>query len=193
MKLYVIVFILLLGACVPTQHTQNQPVSESQTDKMTQQEMMQTSTPQLSQLLGATLTVPETQTQLVINDSVLSGALTDLQSNPKGSLQLLTVQVVQFPDAPFVVVPAKVQYVSGAGGIYLFLLEQQGDTFIQKQTVNLGGRLELITLELSGNTLTSITGDPRAGRPPFTQPLVNAPKPGKKVFELRDGQLVELN
>jgi hypothetical protein len=52
-------------------------------------------------------------------------------------------------------------------------------------------KLELISLEVSGNTLTSITADPRAGRPPFTQPVVNAPQPGKKVFELQDGQLLE--
>lgn len=186
MKFCYLMFFFLLVACVPA-HS-----SDSATETTPQTSMAQLSIP--TQLLGTTLNAPETNAQIIIDDALLAGTLTDLQSNPKGTIKLSSLQFLQIADTEFWVLPATVQYVSGAGGVYLFLLEQSGSTFTQKQAVNLGNRLELVGLKQANNQLISTTLDPRMGKPPFNQiPSPNTGKPGKKIFELRDGQLVEVN
>jgi hypothetical protein len=188
-------FFVLISACVPQQQTPlTQAPNETQTNtnaaSATPLEEMQ-DTQMIPELLGTTLTIPEITTQLVLDESMVGGTLTDLKSEPKGTLELHTTRALQITNTPYVILPGTVSLVTGGGGVYLFLLEQQADSFVQRQAVNLGVKVELLTLEQSGSTITSITVDPRAGKPPFTTDVVNPPKPGKKVFELRDGQLLE--
>jgi hypothetical protein len=184
MNFFYVLLLLLLVACVPAHSSE--PIQSLEPSTLMSEETF-------APLLGTVLNVPETNAQVVINDALLAGTLTDLQSSPRGTIELGSRQFLHIAGTAFWVLPAEVQYVSSAGGVYLFLLEQQGEIFVQKQAVNLGNRLELVTLEQSGNTITSVTVDPRTGKPPFTDTPINPPSPGKKVFELREGQLVEIN
>jgi hypothetical protein len=196
---YMIIILALLSGCVPQQKVSQQQAQVSSQSPNTSGEqeagVQETLTPMQipTELLGTILTVPDTNSQLTLDKTIVAGTLTDLQSQPKGTIQLSATQSLRITDTPYLVLPGTISLVTGGGGVYLFLLEQQGETFIQKQAVNLGNRIELLTLEQEGSTITSITVDPRTGKPPFTDTSINPSKPGKKVFEVREGQLVEVN
>jgi hypothetical protein len=202
MKLLCSLFLLVfISACVTQQisdDSSHQTTSENPTtgESQTTQES-QTKKETSTDLLGTTLTVPDTNTQIVVDEALLAGTLTDLQSQPKGTIKLSATQLLYVADRPYLVLPATVSLVTGGGGVYLFLLEQQATGFVQIQAINLGTKIDLLTLEQSGDTIVSTTVDPRTGKPPFTNSseitLPNAPKPGRKVFELHDGQLLELH
>jgi hypothetical protein len=103
-----------------------------------------------------------------------------------GTLRLILTQALSLPETPYVVVPGAASLVVG-GGIYLFLLEQQGESYIQRQDINLGRGMELFSLDYANNQLVVVTLDPRAGKPPF-----RPPRGGREVFELQGEKLVPL-
>ncbi|MGL4612145.1 MAG: hypothetical protein ACRCYY_21110 [Trueperaceae bacterium] len=190
MKIYFSVLILVfLMSCVP-QSQEQQPVLGQETNIQETDTTIPMTKEDLSKsLLGAMLNVPNTNVAIRVDRSLLSGTLTDLQSNPKGTLQLSTGQALRLADTPYIVLPALVRFVTGGGGVYLFLLEQDAETFTQQQVIYLGKDIELLALEYVGNRLVSNAINLRLGKPPFN---VRTLEPGRRFFELQDGQLQEV-
>jgi hypothetical protein len=197
MKLLYSLFLLaLMSACIPQQISDDSSQQSSTRESPTTREnLTKRETP--IDLLGTTLSIPDINTQVAVDEALLGGTLTDLQSQPKGTIKLSATQSLRVADTPYLVLPATVSLVTGGGGVYLFLLEQQATGFVQRQAINLGTKIDLLTLEQVGDSIISNTINPLAGKPPMTNPaseitLPNAPKPGQKVFKLRDGQLLEV-
>lgn len=139
-------------------------------------------------MLGNTLSVPDTSATLIIDESVLAGELVGFEPEDspgdKGTLRMLS-SPLQLADANFSVLPVEVLRVSGAGGIYLLLLERSGETFTQRDAANLGQKISLLRLESADNLVTATTVDASLGRFPDTE----ATRSGVLRFRVEDGAL----
>lgn len=151
---------LLITACAPqTQGSKPSAAPQTQSSDMTQPN---------PQLLGNTLNVPDTTGTVVVDAPSIQGELTPFEvDGDKGTVRLLSQGVsVSRSEGRFLVLPVEVLRVSGAGGLYLLLLEQTGATFVQRDAQALGQRVSLLSLEHEGNLITATTVDSRLGKAP---------------------------
>ena len=137
-------------------------------------------------LLANTLSVPDTSATLIIDETMLAGDLVGFEPEDspgdKGTLRMLSSPLDL---ADFLVLPVEILRVSGAGGIYLLLLESSGETFTQRDAVSLGQKIRLLRLESQDNLITATTVDARLGKFPNTEPTTG----GVLRFRIEDGEL----
>ena len=180
---YLLSATLLATACAPRTQTtalseviEVQPASESQFN---------------AQLLGNTLNVPGTERTIALDTPFLQGELAPFEVGAdKGTVRLLSQGMrVRQGEREFLVLPVEVLRVSGAGGLYLMLLEQTGATFTQRDAQSLGKRVSLLGLELEDNLITATTVDSHLGKAPDFE----VSRGGVKRFELREGKLEEVS
>ena len=178
---------LLVSACAPrTQGATEGAAEPGETD-------LQASpvTPLNAQLLGNTLTVPGTEASVAVDTPLLQGELAPFEvGNDRGTVRLLSQGMsVQRGERTFLILPAEILRVSGAGGLYLMLLERTGETFAQRDAARLGQRVSLLRLELEGDLITATTVDSRLGRAPNFE----VSRGGVMRFKLEEGELVEVS
>ena len=140
-------------------------------------------------LLGNTLSVPDTDAALIVDDSLLTGELGAFQTDngDKGTLRLLSAGLsVQRGDSSYLILPAEVLRVSGVGGVYLILLEQTGATFSQRDAQKLGSQISLLRLESDQDLISATTVDSNLGKFPDTQ----AEGGGVTRFRLEGARLI---
>ena len=144
-----------------------------------------------AQLLGNTLNVPGIESTVAVDTPMLEGELVPFEAgNDRGTLRLLSQGIsVQQGEQDFLILPAEILRVSGAGGLYLMLLERTGETYTQRDAKRLGRRVSLLRLELQDNLITATTVDSRLGKAPDFE----VSRGGVKRFELQEGALVEVS
>lgn len=177
MKVFLI-FLVVLSGCVPvgqgkierqTQVTQHSPATLLETEA----------------LLTTILSISSLQVSFPVDETFLQGEEILLSSGyAKGTLRLLESMVLAV-DNSYLVLPVEGNLVLGSG-VYLLLLEKQGNAYTQTHDVYLGGGVYLFSLEYADKLITSVTIDPRTGKPPF-----NTSRGGKHIFEIKDGKLIE--
>ena len=155
---------LLVSACAP----QTQGATEEATEPGDTELRAAPVTSLDSRLLGNTLNVPGTDASVAVDTPLLGGELAPFEvGNDKGTLRLLSGGMsVTRGEREFLVLPVEILRVSGAGGLYLMLLEQTGETMTQRDAQSLGKRLRLLRLELENTLITATTVDSRLGKAP---------------------------
>ncbi len=175
-----IVFLALLSGCIPA--GQNELQTQTQVAQTSQQVMF----PDTKEFLTTALSISSLQASFAAHEAFLKGEEIPINNGyAKGKLRLLSSMILPIPESLYLVLPVEGNLVLGSG-VYLLLLEKQGSTYVQIHDVYLGLGAYLFSLEYKNNRMTSVTVDPRTGKPPF-----NTPRGGTQVFEIKDGQLLE--
>ncbi len=177
-----LLLILAIAACAPSIQERAEPEGTAQMPAPQVTEFK-------TQLLGNTLSVPGTKSTVAIDTPFLQGELAPFEAGQdKGTVRLLSQGMrVRQGEQAFLVLPVEILRVSGAGGLYLMLLEEVGETYTQRDAERLGQRVSLLRLELENNLITATTVDSRLGKAPDFE----VTRGGVKRFELREGELVE--
>jgi hypothetical protein len=176
MKIILFISLLFASSCVPI----------GQGKVQTQVATEVSETPMPSELLTTVFSLSSLKANFVADEAFLQGQDISINDgNAKGTLRLLSSMVLPISDSPYLILPLEGNLVLGSG-IYLLLLETQGSRYVQTDDVYLGSGVNLFGLEYANDRITSVTIDPRAGRPPFN------PSRGKvQVFEIIDSKLIE--
>ena len=174
-----------VAGCAPSAQDNAEPASEPSVTEVQPQPSLNT------QLLGNTLSVPGTDNTVAVDTPLLEGELVPFEaSNDRGTLRLLSQGMsVQQGEQEFLILPVEILRVSGAGGLYLMLLEQTGETYTQRDAARLGQRVSLLRLELENDLITTTTIDSRLGKAPDFE----VSRGGVMRFELEEGELVEVS
>ena len=182
-SLLILLATSLLASCAPTAQDSTESVNEPSVTEMQPQ-------PSLN-LLGNTLTVPGTENTVAVDTPMLEGELVPFEAgSDRGTLRLLSQGMsVQQGEQEFLILPAEILRVSGAGGLYLMLLERSGETYTQRDAQRLGQRVSLLRLELQDDLITATTVDSRLGKAPDFE----VTRGGVTRFRLQDGELVEVS
>ncbi|ADI15172.1 hypothetical protein Trad_2058 [Truepera radiovictrix DSM 17093] len=139
-------------------------------------------------LVGSGLTVPDTGVTLQVGEALLRGERIAFElPGDRGTLQLLAPGLeVRAQGRDFLVLPLEVRRVSGAGGLYVTLVEVGPERVAQRGSQALGRGLRLLSLTASDGLITVQTVDARLGRPPAMTPRGG----GTVRFRIVGGRLV---
>lgn len=141
--------------------------------------------------MSTPFTVPDTKISVRLDEAFWRGELVPFTGPgaDRGTLRRAAASLhVRQDGRDVLITPLEVQRVSGAGGLYLALLEQRGTHTEMRSTTFLGRNLQLIRLEHEDGIITVATVDARLGRPPG---LVMEPGSVQR-FRLGSGELLEL-
>jgi len=171
-RLYICLLVALLSACVPKAQTS------------IEKEIAMLEPRPLGTLLGSVLAVPLTDSRLPFDEPLSRGEPLAFSG---GTLRLLPSQRLSVMQAgrQFLIIPLQLSRVTG-NSLHLILFEQTGQSFTQRDDVNLGKDLDLMSLSLDTGNIKATTLGTKTGL------ALAETKGGMSIFELGNGKFVKL-